>query len=158
MNFWCDNNLSWRIASALATLLPDKQHTILHIRDDPRFSHKNNEWGSNTTLDTEWIPVLGKDNIVWNVISGDSAILTRDTERELLAESGLTFFYVDKYFANAKLFEKGRRLIWLWPELLRCAAIPGPAVYKIITGPKQWSIEPELFGRRSLGDLRDNSS
>lgn len=154
MNFWCDNNISWRIADAISLLLRRHEHTILHIRNDERFKANNNEKGSNNTPDTVWIPALGKDNIVWNVISGDHSILVRDAERELLAATGLTFFYVDKYYADSQLLEQGRRLIWLLPEILKCADNPVPGVYKLITGPRNWKVELELYGRKSLNDLR----
>jgi hypothetical protein len=106
-----------------------------------------------------WIPELGKDNAVWNVISGNHAILNHPVQRILLAEAKLNFFFPDKYYAALSAFDQGRKLIWLWPEIKRFAGTSEPAVYEIQTGPtdRNLRIKPVMHGKKALRDLRDRT-
>jgi len=156
VNFFFDNNISWRYAEAIEILSRGGQDVVMHIKNDVRFSMNNNEWGSNSTRDEVWIQELGRENVRWNLISGNHRILTNGVQRSLLAETSMTFFFPDEYFANATFFEQARKLIWLWPEIRLHSENPIPSVYKIATGPrKTLKIEPVRFGRKSLNDIRE---
>jgi hypothetical protein len=82
MRFFFDRNMSLYLARMIGEL--ERNHVIRHHDADPRFTC--------TTPDTEWISVLGKDQLTWIVLSGDGRILRNKAEFSALREAKLTFF------------------------------------------------------------------
>ena len=111
--FFFDNDISFRIARALAELVHG--HEIIALRD--RFDQH--------TPDTVWIPEAGKQG--WIVISRDHNQRRRDSEHAALKESGVRVLYV-RYGATAdSLYADAARIIKNWPKIMSwgLAAKPG---------------------------------
>jgi hypothetical protein len=141
MNFFIDNNISYRIAKMLAGLT-DGEHIIRHITEDPRFSEN--------TRDIIWIHTLGKDNIIWNVISGDADIIDTAVERAALIQAKLAFFCMDHNWGKAKIADQAWKIVRIWPEIVRYATNPEPTLYRVHMG-RSLSVEPIGHGKRTRG-------
>jgi hypothetical protein len=148
MNFFFDADISWRFSNMIKSL-EEGNHIVTHITQDERFSHNNNQFG-NSTPDTEWLTVLGKDQAVWKVISGDTSIIDTAHERAALTESGLTFFAFDASFHNANRYEQAAKLIRIWTEIVRYASVPEQGIYRVRTG-KRPGIDIIRSGMRTRG-------
>jgi hypothetical protein len=100
MNFSAvlDENLSFRLAGAMSALGEQLQHMT------DRFS--------KGTPDTEWIPVLGDENLV--VIGSDARILRRPSEAALVKQHGL---HVAVFPAGLSRCDQARVLVLVWPKL-----------------------------------------
>ena len=69
------------------------------------------------------------------MVTTDSSILRAALRRDAWQHSGLTLFVLDGRWGNLSLFDRARRLIWWWPDL----------VAKAGEGPQgaAWRVAPE---------------
>jgi hypothetical protein len=56
------------------------------------------------------------------MVTADSRILSAALRRDAWQHSRLTLFVLDGKWGNLSLFDRGRRLIWWWPDLVAKAA------------------------------------
>ncbi|MCH7674803.1 DUF5615 family PIN-like protein [candidate division KSB1 bacterium] len=82
MKFFCDNNISHRIAKALFILAQPTE--VIHLTD---------KFPTNTP-DEEWIFKMKQEGYV--IISGDSKIAKRPHQKKALIDSKLTVFFLAK--------------------------------------------------------------
>ena len=109
MRFFFNRNMSPYLARAVDAL--DRDNSILHHDDDPRFNKK--------TTDIEWLTALSKDDPRWIVLSGDVTILRNKAEQLALKESKLTYFCLTKRWAHMPIWEYAWRFIRIWPRSRR---------------------------------------
>lgn len=101
--FFLDNDISFRIAQALGSLVHG--HEVIALRD--RFP--------TNTPDTVWIPEAGKNG--WIVISRDHNQRRRDAEHKALKANGVRVLYVRHGARQDTLFADAARLIKNWPKI-----------------------------------------
>lgn len=121
MRFFLDNNLSYRLADALASLSSADGDVVVHIRKkfDP------------DPGDLTWIPRLSAEGD-WIVVSGDCKIRSKPTERKVFFEAKLVTFFLAPGWINCKLWEQAALLIHWWPRIKAQALLAeAPAVIEI---------------------------
>lgn len=106
MKLLLDNNLSHRLARALAELFPD--HTIVALRE--RFDQ--------AASDVEWIGTLDKEG-GWAVLTRDLRIRTRPQERAAMDRARIVFFFLTGSWKNYDVPETAARLIRLVPLMAK---------------------------------------
>jgi hypothetical protein len=111
MRFFFDNNLSIRIAKAIAELEDREKNTVVHIR----------EKYDQAMADVEWISRLGSEG-GWIVLSCDRNIMRNPHERKAWEESGLTIFFIKENFKNLPFWDQSWQLIKRWPSIKEQAA------------------------------------
>ncbi len=111
--FFFDNDISFRIAKAIASLVHD--HEVISLRD--RFDVN--------TADTEWIPQAGASG--WIVISRDHNQRRRNAEHKALLANGVRVIYIRYHAKPDTLFSDAARIIKNWPRIQTwgLAAKPG---------------------------------
>ena len=120
-----DNNLSPRVARALAALF-----------DDDEVRHKRDKFAPDTP-DTEWIAALGRER-AWCVISADRRITKNRAEQAAWRSTDLIGFFMEPSLANASPPAQTARLIRYWPLLqTQSFAISGPAMFGLTLGGSQ---------------------
>jgi|SwirhirootsSR2_FD_contig_31_5520312_length_1558_multi_4_in_0_out_0_2 hypothetical protein len=102
MKFLLDNNLSPKLARALAAL-SEGGHEVVALRD--RFPAD--------TSDETWIRQLGKEG-GWCVVSGDRFLKTPG-ERAAWRESKLTTFFLAPGWSSLTHWAKAAKLVHAWP-------------------------------------------
>ena len=123
MNFFFDRCMPIRLAH-MATALEQGMNTVRHHDDDPRFNEN--------TKDPDWLRELGKDNLGWIIVSGDSKILKKPIERQALAVANLTFFVMEgKSWLNTKLPDYVWRFFKVWPDIKEEAKITIPSIFEV---------------------------
>jgi hypothetical protein len=101
--FFFDNDISFRIANALAQLV--HCHDVISLRD--RFP--------TNTPDTVWIPGAGRNG--WIVVSRDPNQRRREAEKRALAANGVRVLYVKHSGTAATLYAAAARIIKNWPKI-----------------------------------------
>lgn len=126
MRFFFNRNMSPYLARAVDAL--DRDNSILHHDDDPRFNKK--------TTDIEWLTALSKDDPRWIVLSGDVTILRNKAEQLALKESKLTYFCLTKRWAHMPIWEYAWRFIRIWPEITERSsrASSRPQIFEVSGG------------------------
>jgi len=110
MRFFCDNNISPKIANALGALAnPENEVTHLSKKFTPN------------TPDIKWISEISDDNYV--ILSGDPRISRRVHEKEALQDSNLTVFFLGKGWMNINIWKQAAGIIKIFPEVIRLAQL-----------------------------------
>jgi hypothetical protein len=117
VNFFCDNNLSPKIAHALNCLV-SPQHKVVHLRD--RFAAD--------TTDIEWITALANED-GWVIISADTSIAKNPHEREAWRASGHPVFFYRHNMLNLGLWQQASRLCNVFPDILKLSQKASPGDY-----------------------------
>jgi len=112
-----DVNISFRLCNMILAM-EEGQYPVVHAKDHPQLRAGNNREG-NSTPDVEWIKILSQDEADWVALSGDIHIIDTPQEREVLKNSGLTFFAFDDYFANTGKYGQALQLVEMWPEIIK---------------------------------------
>jgi predicted nuclease of predicted toxin-antitoxin system len=110
--FFFDNDVSFRIARALAQLVHG--HEIVALRD--RFP--------TDTPDVVWIPEAGRNG--WIVISRDHNQRRRDAEHRALIDNRVTAIYIRSSGTPDLLFTDAARIIRNWPRIEAWASTSKP--------------------------------
>jgi PIN domain-containing protein len=141
MKFFFDNMMSPRLAKMLEAFV-EGEHTVRHIRYDPRFRHN--------TSDAIRIPALADDDIQWSVISGDLWMLSSPTIIARLHKSRIVFFCMDKNWCSGNTEnDQAWKLLRVWPDVVARARGAGPAFYEVRTAAMMPRIEELKFSRRA---------
>lgn len=148
MNFFVDADISDRLARMLAIFCEGK-HSIVHITEHPDFIHNNNEFG-NSTPDIEWMTKLAESGKSWKVLTAEADIIDTPHERAALINSGLTLFSFDEKWDEGGFAAQGWKLLKIWGEIERYAAIQGPALYRVRMGNKP-TVDTIHAGMRARG-------
>lgn len=80
--------------------------------------HDVREIGLDGVADDVLMIELGKRGFA-GFVTRDSRILKAAIRRDAWRRSALTLFVLDGKWGSLLLFEQARRLIWLWPELMK---------------------------------------
>ena len=106
MTFFCDNNISIKIAKML-NILAEPHHKIIHLTDeyDP------------DTPDPVWLTEIKPKDYV--IITGDYKIGTNPLQREALRDSGKVTFFLQKGWMNLNLYIMASQLIKIFPDIVR---------------------------------------
>ncbi len=112
MNFVLDENLPPAFARALEAFAYPDGHVVAHL-------HALAESG---TGDSDWIKILGNQEITWNVISGDRRMLTRKHELQALRDHKLTTFILAHGWGNVTFWDKAWLLVRWWPIFVELAS------------------------------------
>jgi predicted nuclease of predicted toxin-antitoxin system len=98
VRFFCDNNLSPKIAHALHCLAqPD--HEVIHLRD--RFAAN--------VADVDWLKALANEE-GWAIISADTSIARNPHEAEAWRQSGHPIFFFKHALLHLPPWEQAPRL------------------------------------------------
>ncbi len=124
MRFFFDRNMSIWIARMVDAF--EREHTVRHHDDDPRFIP--------TTSDIEWIQALGADDPSWIVISGDGRILRNKVEIAALREARLTFFCMTKQWMHMGIYEYAWKFMKIWPEIVENAKGTSFRIFEVAGG------------------------
>ncbi|MFQ5677242.1 MAG: hypothetical protein ACE5G1_15220 [bacterium] len=121
MKFFCDNNISYKIAKALSVLAQPTDKVIHLTEDFPA-----------DTADEEWISQITKEGYI--VISGDPKIAKR-AHQKALVDSELTVFFLAKGWMNLSFWKQASGLIKTFPEIMRLAREnPSKCIFEITKG------------------------
>ncbi len=112
MKFFFDNNISDRIAPAIACLADGDRDQVVHLKE--KFPPD--------TADTIWIPALANEK-GWIILSGDCRIRTRPGEREAFGKAGLTTFFFAKGWMNTRFWDQAALLVRWWPKIREQAGL-----------------------------------
>lgn len=126
MRFLLDNCMPKPASDMLSVF--DQRNSISAIRDhfDPAIK------------DAEWIPRVAAWDEPPFVLSGDGRILRNAVERQVLKQSGLTFFLMSNSWASERWESYAWRLIKVWPRIVEEAKlVTRPTVFEVaLTGDK----------------------
>jgi hypothetical protein len=111
--------LAWTVNGFVAHL----GHSAHHIADLP--------CGRNAT-DIEWIELLGKDKMVWMVVTGDDRIRKNKAERAAFRAAGLSGFVLARAYQKTPIHQVASFLLWRWPEMEQLfGLVTGPALHEL---------------------------
>jgi hypothetical protein len=108
VKFFFDNNVSWRLADCLSTLLTPDGFEIVALRR--RFPQE--------IADEEWMPALGNEG-GWTVVSGDLNIVRNPQRKKIWIESRLTTVFLEPAWHNPAFNERLRfvNFIRRWDDI-----------------------------------------
>jgi len=122
MKFFCDNNISHKIAKALSVLAQPIDE-VIHLTD--KFPEN--------TVDEEWISKIKDEG--YAIISGDPKIAKRPHQKEVLVNSKLTVFFLARGWMNLNFWNQASGLIKIFPEIRRLTKEnPTKAIFEITKG------------------------
>jgi PIN domain-containing protein len=120
VKFFCDNNLSPRIACAL-NCLAEPGHKVVHLRD--RFPLD--------IADVDWLTALAEEE-GWAIISGDSSIARNPHEKEAWQQCGHPMFFCKHALLMQRRWEQAARFCHVFPEIIdRAQRARPPDVFQI---------------------------
>jgi hypothetical protein len=115
LKFFFDNCMSPRLARGLAELAFFPDDTIVHLRNDDRFTSES--------LDPYIYSTLAKDKPPPVFVTSDRAQKTRGSvERQALKDSGLTVVFFAKDYAHLDIHSQALVAIKAWPEIRHSVA------------------------------------
>ncbi len=112
MKFFFDNNVSERIARAVACLAEFEKDEVSHLKEKFLPNSK----------DVEWIPALAKEKD-WIIISGDCKLRKKPDERTVFYGAGLTTFFLAPGWINVGFWEQAALLVRWWPSIRNQASL-----------------------------------
>lgn len=117
MRFVLDHNLAPNLARALALLVEPVGDYVTCLTD----------LGWQALDDEDWIPLLAKEG-GWIVLTCDLNIVRHPYRQLVFRQSGLTAFFLLEAWSKGAVrgTEIAQRLLKLWPEITRLAAIHKP--------------------------------
>ena len=119
MRFFLDRNVPIRLAEMVRIF--DRQHDIEH--HDQHFDEQ--------TSDATWLAKIAKWDPRPVVISGDLRILRHPAEAQVLHETDLTFFALERGWPKLRWEEQAWKFIKIWP-LIRDKANPRrPSIFRV---------------------------
>lgn len=133
MNFFLDANVSWKAAKLLEAF--DNEHQVRHLKDefDP------------SVPDIEWISDLAKRDKKPHVICGDLRILRNRVECNLLNESGLNFFMLNKGWTSLEWRTFAWKIIRVWPDIVQNAGkTMHPSLFSVNQNTYKVALEKRL--------------
>lgn len=126
MKIFFDNCTSPVLATTLDGFVAHRGHSAHHIStltDLPR---------GRSSSDIEWIDALGRDRLVWMVITGDGRIAKNKAERAAFRASGLVGFVLAPAYQKTPMNKVASFLLWRWPEMEQLFGIvTGPALFEL---------------------------
>ncbi|MHB1045800.1 MAG: PIN-like domain-containing protein [Thermoanaerobaculia bacterium] len=124
MKFFFDNDISFRIAGAIACLSEVEGDTVVHIKD---------KYGADAK-DPAWLPALAEEG-GWIIVTADTQFRRKAGEREVFRRARLTTFILAPGWLKKNLWDQAALLVRWWPAVRDQAqlAVPG-AAYEIPQG------------------------
>lgn len=121
MKYLIDNNLPPALAHAI--------HELSSVKGDVEVYALKDKFPTNT-LDIDWINTLSSEKN-WVIISQDR-FRKGDAEKEVIRQSGLTVFFLDKQWAKRKYWDKAQNLVRWWPAIMEQAdRMTGGSAFKV---------------------------
>lgn len=111
MKFFVDNCLPPKAARAL-NVIAQPRHSFVHIKDHPKLT-------ANAT-DIEWISLLGTEG-GWVILTKDSNIMKRPTEKAAFKLAGLSGFFLDKSWSSLDFFLLLSKMSARMPDIIKQA-------------------------------------
>lgn len=108
MKFFFDENISFRLASAVQSL--EEDHEVVHVFDKFR----------RGVLDQEWIPSLA-DEGDWIVISGDFNITRNREIRQIWHDSNMIGYFLVKSWMHLDKYTFVGNFMKTWPKVIQSA-------------------------------------
>lgn len=123
MRFFFDNNISRRLAEAMAALSTYEDSSI-------QVHHLQGRFGPKVS-DIQWIGTLAAEGD-WVVVSGDGRIRTRPAEKRAFQSAGLTTFFWAKGWLKSRFWDQAALLVRWWPHVIQQSRLVQPgAVFEI---------------------------
>lgn len=122
-------------------IFTEGEHSVSHIRDDPRFHH--------STEDEAWVSELAKDADPWSIISGDLRMIQKPSILAIFKRSSLVFFSMDENWCSGNIEHSQ---IWkffrVWPDIVTRSRGRSSAFYQVNTVKDRPTIEELKFSSR----------
>jgi hypothetical protein len=126
LKFFFDNCTSPRLASTLHGFIETDGHSAFHVKDLACGRH---------APDIEWIKMLGDDNAIWTVVTGDHRILKNHAERAAFRGAGLRGFVLASGYYKIAVHQQASLLLWRWPEMVQILGLlGGPGLFELPLG------------------------
>ena len=124
MKVFLDNNLSPKIARALAELFRD-EHEVVALKDKFKTDIKDEEWIGRLSQEDKWV-----------VISGDRRMTKNKVEYNAFRRSRLVGFFLSPALQKAGVIKQLERILALWFNIEKQVdLVQGSAMFEMqITG------------------------
>lgn len=121
MKFLFDNNLPPSLARGVAELskVDVDIAEVIPLRDKFPANTPDESWMRHLHVEGGWI-----------VISGDQFRKSK-AERELLRQTGLTVFVLDRQWAEHLYWDKASRLVLWWPKIVKVAKLTSKTAMRV---------------------------
>jgi predicted nuclease of predicted toxin-antitoxin system len=106
LKFFFDNDVSIRIARAIACLSEAEGDTVVHMTDKFTADAK----------DLTWLPALANER-EWIIVTADSQFRRKAGEREVFRKARLTTFILASGWMKLRLWEQAALLVRWWPKI-----------------------------------------